>query len=91
MYPSGDQPGADVGPLISPEAKVRVESLIQSGVDEGAKLLLDGRNVNVKGYENGNFVGPTILGHVMVRFDSEKNVATWLFFVSFQLVKKSNN
>lgn len=66
-YLSGDQPGADVGPLISPEAKDRVESLIQSGVDEGAKLLLDGRNVNVKGYENGNFVGPTILGNVTVR------------------------
>ncbi|KAK1888717.1 Methylmalonate-semialdehyde dehydrogenase [acylating] mitochondrial [Dissostichus eleginoides] len=61
---AGDQPGADVCPLISPEAKVRVESLIQSGVDEGAKLLLDGRNTNVKGYENGNFVGPTILSGV---------------------------
>lgn len=42
-------------------------SLIQSGVDEGAKLLLDGRKVNVKGYENGNFVGPTIIGNVTVR------------------------
>ncbi|KAL0170527.1 hypothetical protein M9458_035123, partial [Cirrhinus mrigala] len=40
-----DQPGADVGPLISPQAKERVNSLIQSGVDEGAKVLLDGRNV----------------------------------------------
>lgn len=62
----GDQPGADVGPLISPEAKKRVCSLIQSGVDEGAKLLLDGRNVQVKGYENGYFVGPTIIGNVTV-------------------------
>lgn len=66
VCPPGDQPGSDVGPLISPEAKARVESLIQSGADEGAKLLLDGRNVNVKGYENGNFVGPTILGNVTV-------------------------
>ena len=64
--PAGDQPGADVGPLISPEAKVRVNSLIQSGVDEGATLLLDGRAVNVKGYENGNFVGPTIISNVKV-------------------------
>lgn len=55
-----------MGPLISPEARKRVESLIQSGVEEGAKLLLDGRNVKVKGYENGNFVGPTILGGVTV-------------------------
>eukprot|EP00063_Salmo_salar_P025425 XP_014000260.1 PREDICTED: methylmalonate-semialdehyde dehydrogenase [acylating], mitochondrial-like isoform X1 [Salmo salar] len=61
---AGDQPGADVGPLISPEARARVEMLIQSGVDEGATLLLDGRNVHVKGYENGNFVGPTIIGNV---------------------------
>uniref|UniRef100_A0A673AY90 Methylmalonate-semialdehyde/malonate-semialdehyde dehydrogenase [acylating], mitochondrial n=1 Tax=Sphaeramia orbicularis TaxID=375764 RepID=A0A673AY90_9TELE len=61
---AGDQPGADVGPLISPQSKERVCSLIQSGVDEGAKVLLDGRNVKVKGYENGNFVGPTIIGNV---------------------------
>lgn len=55
-----------MGPLISPQAKERVNSLIQSGVDEGAKLLLDGRNVKVKGYENGNFVGPTIISNVTV-------------------------
>ncbi|KAM6960502.1 LOW QUALITY PROTEIN: methylmalonate-semialdehyde/malonate-semialdehyde dehydrogenase [acylating], mitochondrial [Aplochiton taeniatus] len=59
-----DQAGADVGPLISPQAKDRVNSLIQSGVDQGATLLLDGRNVKVKGYENGNFVGPTIIANV---------------------------
>jgi len=52
---------ADVGPLISQAAKARVESLIQSGVDDGAKLLLDGRGVQVPGYEKGNFVGPTIM------------------------------
>lgn len=57
-----------MGPLISPQAKERVECLIQSGVEEGAKVLLDGRNVKVKGYENGNFVGPTILSKVTVRF-----------------------
>ena len=35
---AGDQPGADLGPLISPEAKQRVLDLVQSGVDEGAKV-----------------------------------------------------
>lgn len=60
-----------MGPLISPEARARVEFLIQSGVEEGASLLLDGRNVTVKGYENGNFVGPTILGNVQVREKSK--------------------
>ncbi|XP_071962296.1 probable methylmalonate-semialdehyde/malonate-semialdehyde dehydrogenase [acylating], mitochondrial [Antedon mediterranea] len=61
---SGDQPGADLGPVISPQAKDRICSLVQSGVDEGANLLLDGRNVSVPGYEKGNFVGPTILTDV---------------------------
>ena len=37
---AGDQPGADLGPLISPEAKQRVCELVQSGVDEGAKVSL---------------------------------------------------
>ncbi|XP_040189438.1 methylmalonate-semialdehyde dehydrogenase [acylating], mitochondrial [Rana temporaria] len=61
---AGDQPGADLGPLISKAAKQRVCSLIESGVKEGATLLLDGRQVKVKGYEDGNFVGPTILANV---------------------------
>lgn len=51
----------DVGPLISKESKQRVESLIEQGVKDGAKLLLDGRGVKVPGHENGNFVGPTVL------------------------------
>lgn len=62
----GDQPGADLGPLISPQAKERVCQLIDSGAKEGASILLDGRNIRVKGFENGNFVGPTILAKVKV-------------------------
>ncbi|XP_041353683.1 methylmalonate-semialdehyde dehydrogenase [acylating], mitochondrial-like [Gigantopelta aegis] len=61
---AGHEPDADLGPLISPQAKERVCDLIQSGVNEGADLLLDGRGITVKGYENGNFVGPTILHNV---------------------------
>jgi malonate-semialdehyde dehydrogenase (acetylating)/methylmalonate-semialdehyde dehydrogenase len=49
------------GPLISPAAKERVESLIQSCADQGGKISLDGRGVKVEGYLKGNFVGPTIL------------------------------
>lgn len=63
---TGDQPGADLGPLISPQAKERVCNLIDSGTKEGASILLDGRNIKVKGYENGNFVGPTIISNVKV-------------------------
>ncbi|MBY6344602.1 CoA-acylating methylmalonate-semialdehyde dehydrogenase [Providencia rettgeri] len=55
---------ADLGPLVSPRARQRVESLIEAGVQEGAKLLLDGRGVKVSGYESGNFVGPTVFSDV---------------------------
>jgi len=58
---AGHEPDADVGPVVSKKAKARIEALIQSGVDEGAKLQLDGRGVKVPKYPNGNFVGPTIL------------------------------
>ncbi|MGM8909739.1 CoA-acylating methylmalonate-semialdehyde dehydrogenase [Psychrobacter sp. 1U1] len=54
----------DLGPLISPAAKARVEHLIDTGVEEGASLLLDGRGITVEGYEKGNFVGPTIFDNV---------------------------
>lgn len=57
---AGHETNADLGPVISPRAKQRILELIQSGVDEGAKLLLDGRDIQVVGYEQGNFVGPTV-------------------------------
>lgn len=62
----GIDPQTDVGPVISPRAKQRILHLIQSGIDEGAKILLDGRNVIVPGHEKGNFIGPTILTDVEV-------------------------
>ncbi|QEL55547.1 CoA-acylating methylmalonate-semialdehyde dehydrogenase [Chromobacterium paludis] len=54
----------DLGPLISCAARDRVEGLIAKGVEQGAKLELDGRGVQVAGFENGNFVGPTIFSGV---------------------------
>ena len=54
----------DMGPVITQESKERIESLIQSGLDEGAELLLDGREIRVPGFEEGYFIGPTILGNV---------------------------
>jgi malonate-semialdehyde dehydrogenase (acetylating)/methylmalonate-semialdehyde dehydrogenase len=56
--------GVDVGPLITPESKERVENIITKAVEQGATLSLDGRNTVVKGFEEGNFVGPTILSNV---------------------------
>ncbi|MEZ2774864.1 CoA-acylating methylmalonate-semialdehyde dehydrogenase [Acinetobacter pseudolwoffii] len=61
---AGHEPNTDVGPVISTRAKARVIDLINSGVEQGAELLLDGRDVNVPGYEKGNFVGPTIFNQV---------------------------
>ncbi|KAK1299780.1 hypothetical protein QJS10_CPB13g00268 [Acorus calamus] len=61
---AGVDPGADLGPVISREAKERICRLIQSGVESGARLVLDGRNIVVPGYEDGNFVGPTIIADV---------------------------
>lgn len=53
---AGFEEGADLGPVISPQSKERIESLIQSGVDEGATLFLDGRGYKPEKYPNGNFV-----------------------------------
>ncbi|WP_281195384.1 CoA-acylating methylmalonate-semialdehyde dehydrogenase [Halorubrum sp. F4] len=54
----------DIGALITPDHEERVRELIASGIDEGADLLLDGRDVAVEGYEDGNFLGPTVFGDV---------------------------
>lgn len=53
-----------MGTVISDHARERIERLIQRGEEEGAKVLLDGRNFKVDGYEGGSFVGPTILADV---------------------------
>ena len=60
---------ADLGPLVSKGARERVERLIQSGVDQGAKLLLDGRGAKVVGHPDGNFVGPTVFSGVKPDMD----------------------
>jgi malonate-semialdehyde dehydrogenase (acetylating)/methylmalonate-semialdehyde dehydrogenase len=50
-----------MGPVITPEDKKRIEDLIQQGLNEGAEMLVDGRNAVIPGYEKGNFIKPTIL------------------------------
>lgn len=60
----GHVAGADFGPVISKASKQRIEALVQSGINEGASCLVDGRGLTVEGYEEGNFVGPTILSNV---------------------------
>jgi malonate-semialdehyde dehydrogenase (acetylating)/methylmalonate-semialdehyde dehydrogenase len=57
-------PQSQLGPLVSAGQKDWVQNCIARGVDEGAELVLDGRNVYVSGYEGGYYVGPTIFDHV---------------------------
>ncbi|KAM0244628.1 hypothetical protein ACHAP5_006092 [Fusarium lateritium] len=60
----GFEQGADLGPVISPQSKERIEKLIESAEKEGATILLDGRGVKPSKYPNGNWVGPTIITNV---------------------------
>jgi malonate-semialdehyde dehydrogenase (acetylating)/methylmalonate-semialdehyde dehydrogenase len=57
---NGLDEGIQMGPVISAAARDRIVSYIDKGVDEGADLLLDGRGIEVDGYSNGYFVGPTV-------------------------------
>lgn len=57
-------PETKLGPVVNAEHKRYVCDWIQKGIDEGAELVLDGRDIVVPGYENGFFIGPTILDHV---------------------------
>ncbi|MFZ5581088.1 MAG: CoA-acylating methylmalonate-semialdehyde dehydrogenase [Pseudomonadota bacterium] len=65
----GTDRSADLGPLVNRNARTRVINLIDSGVAQGAELLLDGRQCQVAGYESGNFVGPTIFAGVKPGMD----------------------
>jgi malonate-semialdehyde dehydrogenase (acetylating)/methylmalonate-semialdehyde dehydrogenase len=57
-------PKTKLGPVVSAAHKQKICDWIQKGVDEGAELVLDGRDTVVPGFEKGFFVGPTILDHV---------------------------
>jgi len=58
---AGHEANADLGPVISPASKERIQRLVKSAYDEGANVILDGTNIKVDEYPNGNFVGPTII------------------------------
>lgn len=53
-----------MGPVVSKSAKKRIEGLLQKGLDEGAKLMTDGRGVSVTGYPGGYYLGATVLDGV---------------------------
>jgi len=55
---------AHYGPVVNAAHKQRVENWIQTGVDEGAELVVDGRGFSLQGHEEGFFIGPSLFDHV---------------------------
>jgi len=60
----GLEEGVQMGPVISPQAKARIEGLIAQGIEEGAKVLYDGRGAVIPGWEKGFFLRPTVLDNI---------------------------
>ena len=60
----GLEPGIEMGPVITEDSRKRVLGLIDKGLADGAKALVDGRKASISGYERGNFVRPTVLTDV---------------------------
>lgn len=76
--------GIEMGPVITSESKQRIEKLIALGESEGAKVVLDGRSKKVKGYEDGNFVFPTLIDDVPANGELSK---TEIFGPVFSLMR----
>ncbi|MCT4553691.1 MAG: CoA-acylating methylmalonate-semialdehyde dehydrogenase [Pelagimonas sp.] len=69
-YTAGDD--VDYGPVITSAAKERINGLVNSGVEQGADLLVDGRDFSLQGYEEGFFVGPSFFDNVTPDMDIYK-------------------
>ena len=65
----GRDPHSQMGPVVTSAAKERIVRLIGSGEAQGARLAVDGRDIVVDGYENGFFVGPTVIDEVTTDMD----------------------
>lgn len=69
-YTAGDD--VDYGPVITKAAQDKIKGLIDSGVEQGATLVKDGRDFGLQGYEDGFFVGPTLFDNVTADMDIYK-------------------
>ncbi len=69
-YTGGED--VDYGPVITKASETRIRGLIDSGVAQGAKLVVDGRDFKLQGYENGFFIGPSLFDHVTPEMDIYK-------------------
>jgi malonate-semialdehyde dehydrogenase (acetylating)/methylmalonate-semialdehyde dehydrogenase len=65
-------PEAQYGPVVTAIHKQKIENWIQTGVNEGAELVVDGRGFKLQGYEEGFFVGPSLFDHVTTEMESYK-------------------
>ncbi|WP_439123440.1 CoA-acylating methylmalonate-semialdehyde dehydrogenase [Marivita sp.] len=72
VAPYTDGNDVDYGPVVTREAKERILGLIQSGVDQGAELVIDNRDFKLQGYEDGFFVGPHLFDRVTPDMDIYK-------------------
>jgi malonate-semialdehyde dehydrogenase (acetylating) / methylmalonate-semialdehyde dehydrogenase len=80
-------PGKDIGPVISAEAKTRIESYIAEAEAAGAEVLVDGRNTTVPGREGGYYLGPTIIDRV----NPDMRIAREEVFGPVLVIIRSNN
>ena len=78
---------ADMGPVVTKEAEQRIRSLIDSGVEQGAELVVDGRDFKLQGYENGHFIGGCLFDHVTPDMDIYK---TEIFGPVLSVVRAKN-
>ncbi len=69
-YTAGDD--VDFGPVVTAAAKKNILRLVETGVEQGAKLVVDGRNFSLQGYEDGFFVGPSLFDHATPDMDIYK-------------------
>ncbi|MEL6548637.1 MAG: CoA-acylating methylmalonate-semialdehyde dehydrogenase [Pseudomonadota bacterium] len=69
-YTAGND--VDYGPVVTAAAKANIEKLVESGIDQGAKLVVDGRNFSLQGYEDGYFIGPHLFDHATKDMDIYK-------------------
>ena len=60
----GTDPEAEMGPLVTREHREKVKGYVDTGVKEGAKLVVDGRGMSLQGYENGYFIGGSLFDNV---------------------------
>ena len=78
---------AHYGPVVTAAHKAKVEGWIQTGVDEGAELVVDGRGYSLQGHEGGFFVGPTLFDHVTTDMEAYKEE---IFGPVLQIVRAAN-